>query len=288
MSRPKWNICIAILLTAVLVSSTSGADDPSQRLRFYRIERAKEVPFPEALADLRTRRIVLVGEHHSRKDHHTAQLGIIQALYEAGARPAIGLEMFRKDDQQALDEWIGGKIPESSFEKTYYENWNFDWSMYRPIFIYARENRIPMFGLNVDRNVTRQVAREGFKSLDEAQKGSLSDVTCRVDSEYLEFIRKAFGAHGHQGGNFEYFCEAQLVWDTAMAVHALEFLTVHPENTIVLLAGTGHARKGGIPRRIKEKSDLPFLVILPEASGSIEPGIIDEKDADYILLQGEK
>lgn len=288
MYGPKSILCFAIVVSAALASIAATAEGPSSGFRFYRVDQAKEVPSSEAVAHLSRQRIILVGEHHSREDHHSAQLAVIRALQEAGANPAIGLEMFRKQDQQALDDWVAGRIPESSFEKIYYDNWNFDWPLYRPIFLYAREHRIPMFGLNVDRSITRQVAREGFKSLGEDQKGSLSDVVCRVDSEYLEFIRKAFGEHGHSGRNFEYFCEAQLVWDTAMAIHALEFLGGHPDKTAVLLAGSGHARKGGIPRRIKERSDLPFLVMLPEASGSIEPGQIDEKDADYILLQEEK
>ncbi|MCK7512360.1 MAG: ChaN family lipoprotein [Desulfobacterales bacterium] len=40
------------------------------------------------------------------------------------------------------------------------------------IFEYARAQRIPMIGLNVPREITRQVARGGFQSLTEAQRGA--------------------------------------------------------------------------------------------------------------------
>ena len=53
--------------------------------------------------------------------------------------------------------------------------------------------------------------------------------------------------------NFTNFCEAQLVWDKAMAVHALGYVKKNPDRIMVLLAGTGHAWKKGIPERIKEQ-----------------------------------
>ena len=97
------------------------------------------------------------------------------------------------------------------------------------IFEYAREEQIPMIGLNVPRDITRQVSQKGFSSLSKEQRGQLSEVTCRVDKEYLDYIKKAFGGHGHGKLNFTYFCEAQLVWDSAMAINSLEYLRKNPD-----------------------------------------------------------
>ncbi len=116
-----------------------------------------------------------MGEHHSNKNHHEAQLDVIRTLKEAGIQVAIGLEMFRSDSQQALDRWIGGDIGEEKFQQIYYDNWNYPWSAYQMIFEYAREEKIPLIGLNVSRDITRQVSQQGFKSLTGAQKGKLSE-----------------------------------------------------------------------------------------------------------------
>jgi len=59
------------------------------------------------------------------------------------------------------------------------------------IFEYAREKRIPLVGLNVPRDVTRQVALEGFQSLSRKDKARIHSVTCRVDREYMDFIKRA-------------------------------------------------------------------------------------------------
>jgi uncharacterized iron-regulated protein len=141
-----------------------------------------------------------------------------------------------------------------------------------------------LIGLNVPREITRQVASRGFKSLSAEQRGKLSNIACRVDKEYMEYIKRAYGGHAHGKLNFTYFCEAQLVWDAVMAVNTLDYLKKNPTSLVVILTGTGHAQKNAIPRQIKERSDLAHAVILPEVKGFIDPQTIDKSDADYIML----
>ena len=83
--------------------------------------------------------------------------------------------------------------------------------------------------------------------------------------------------------DFGRFCEAQLVWDTAMAQNAIAYLKANPNRTMVLIAGSGHARRGGIPKQIKDRSDMLYTIILPEVPGSIEPGKVTLEDADYLF-----
>ena len=128
------------------------------------------------------------------------------------------------------------------------------------------------------------MSRGGFNSLSEEQKGKLTDVSCRVDKEYMNYIKKAFGGHAHGNINFNYFCEAQMVWDTAMAVNTLAYLKKEPNAVVVLLAGTGHVQKGAVPRQIRDRSSIPQAVILPKIEGMIDPQTVSIKDADYILL----
>jgi uncharacterized iron-regulated protein len=252
--------------------------------RLYDLQIGKEKLMSEAISELKNNRIILVGEHHTDQNHHFGQLNVIQALHEAGAQVAIGLEMFRNDSQQALDQWVAGNISEKQFEEIYYDNWTYPWSVYRMIFEYARKEKIPMLGLNVPREITRQVSREGFNSLSEEQRGKLKDVSCRVDKEYMDYIKKAFGGHAHGKINFTYFCEAQMVWDTAMAVNTLAYLKKEPDAVVVLLAGAGHVQKGAVPRQIRDRSQIPHTVILPKIEGIIDPQTISIKDADYIML----
>ena len=276
-------IFLIIISVVVIVGMQAGIQAHLDH-RLYALQNNTEILLADAISDLKKNRIILVGEHHTNQNHHMAQLNVIQSLNEAGVRVAIGIEMFRNDSQQALDRWVAGNIDAAEFQKIYYDNWNYPWSAYQMIFEYAKKEKIPMIGLNVPRDITRQVSRRGFNSLSEEQKGKLADVSCRVDKEYMDYIKKAFGGHGHGDLDFTYFCEAQLVWDSAMAIHTLEYLKKNPDKIVILLAGTGHVRKGAVPRQIRLRSEIPQAVILPRIEGMIEPQMVSIKDADYIML----
>lgn len=239
----------------------------------------------ESVEKLKEFRLILVGELHTSEDHHGMQLAVIEALHDSGVKVAIGLEMFRHDSQGDLDRWVSKDMPPEEFHKRYYDNWNYPWPAYSAIFEYARENKIPMVGLNVGREITQQVARMGFESLSEEQRGKLQDVVCIVDETYMAFIKKAFGDHSHGKLNFMHFCEAQLVWDNVMAIHALDYLESNPDAVMVLLTGIGHALKLGIPAQIKKRSDLPHAVILPETPGYISPEKMTLEDSDFLILK---
>ena len=255
-----------------------------EQYRLFDMARGKKTTLTQALSNLRKKRVILVGERHSQKSHHTAQLLIIQALHDSGVSVAIGLEMFRTRSQNALDRWVSDKISKRDFQKVYSENWNFPWSLYSKIFEYARKMKIPLVGLNVSRAITEQVARGGFQSLSKEEREKLPNVTCRVDRDYMAFIKEAYEANAHGQLNFTYFCEAQLVWDNVMAVNALKYLRANQRCSMILLTGTGHAWKKGIPEQIRQRSKLPYAVILPHLPGDIEPGTVRVEDADYVML----
>ena len=278
--KTKGLIVILAVLAIFLVAIGFRADSGN----LLRLTDGKKMSLKQALPDLAGARAVFIGELHNRKSHHAAQLEVIRALKEAGVPVAVGLEMFQKKSQQQLNKWVEGGMSESEFRPLYYRNWNLDWSLYADIFRYARKQRIPMIALNVRPEIVKQVAREGFGSLTPGQKAQLPPVTCVVDKDYKEFIRRALGAHGHGGMEFTNFCEAQLLWDSAMAVHLLDHLKDHPGCTMVVIAGRGHAWKQGIPRQVKMRSDLPVRVILPQVAGRNEADSLTPKDADYLWL----
>ena len=260
-------------------SNNASPDRP----RILRVSDRSIVTSKEILEDLASVRLVCIGELHTAESHHRAQLGVIRALHNGGRQIAVGLEMFRAEDQDQLNRWLRREIPDQVFVSVYLRNWNLPWELYSDIFLYCRDNAIPIIGLNVPNAVTRQVAQRGFSSLAEEQLQHLPPVSCNVDQVYQDFIRRALGDTHQHGGNFEYFCEAQLVWDTAMAWQALRFLKENPNHALVILAGSGHAWKRGIPEQIRRQSDITFRVILPETP-TLDRRTVRLEDTDYLLL----
>ncbi len=240
--------------------------------------------FAEIVADLRQSRAVFVGEMHGEAGHHSAQLQVIKELHEGGAEVSIGLEMFRQDGQDALDRWVRGDLEELEFGEIFLQHWS-NWHAYREIFIFAREEKIPLIGLNIPREIVSQVAREGFASLTDAQRAELPLAACNVSPEYRNFIRRALHGHSDNETDFEHFCEAQMLWDSSMAEKLEDYLQQQPQRLVVVLAGNGHSWKHGIPAQLKRRGDYRTRVLLPEVHGRIDRQHIDSDDADY-LLQG--
>lgn len=236
------------------------------------------------IEDLTQVQTVFIGEIHDQPAHHQAQLQLIKELHQAGAAISVGLEMFRQDGQAVLDKWVQGQIDEAEFSRIFLQHWS-TWDLYRDIFVFARDNKIPLVGLNIPREIVSQVARNGFSSLSKQQRKKLPIATCNVSPEYQAFIRRALGGHSDNLTVFENFCEAQMLWDVSMAKTLDDYLKIYPQRIVVVLAGNGHSWKHGIPEQLARLGDYSYRVLLPEVHGRIDLRTIGSADADY-LLQG--
>lgn len=242
-----------------------------------------EVTPTDLLRDLASVQVIFIGELHDHAGHHQAQLSILRALRKENRPLAIGLEMFRRDGQQELDRWVDGSTSPDAFLKVYRDHWSM-WEPYREIFEFARRDQVPMVGLNIPRQLSAKVARQGMAALSASERQALGDVRCVVSPEYGDFIRRSMGGHGGHGNTFLNFCEAQLLWDTVMARHLVEFLRDNPHYRVVVLAGSGHAWKFGIPRQLLEQMDVSYRVVLPEIPLRVTRNQLAPEVADYLWL----
>ncbi len=247
----------------------------------------KIITFEEMVEELKKVNIVFIGELHDNRDHHKAQLDIIRALEESGIPVSIGLEMFRIQDQHTLDDWIKGEIDTELFMQIYDDFWGLPWSLYSNIFMFSRDKRIPMVGLNVPKEISRKVMDYGFRSLSPEDLFLLPPgITCDgLNEQYIGYIKIAYHQHEWENKDFDYFCEAQLIWDKSMAWYLLDYMNEKPGRTIVVLTGIGHSWKHGIPEQVTLQSDHTFKVVLPEVPDRVNSDEITVRDADYVLLK---
>ncbi|MBI5074932.1 MAG: ChaN family lipoprotein [Nitrospirae bacterium] len=227
-----------------------------------------------------TKDIVYVGEHHDRFDHHRLQYQVIRSLYKKNNKLAIGMEMFQKPFQKALDDYISGTIDEKAFLKKseYFKRWVFDYNLYREILLFARENRIPVIALNIQKEIVTKVSKDGLQALSKEDMKDVPEDMDLADLEYRERLRTVFEKHaGSESRNFDFFYQSQVLWDESMAHNLNDFMIKNPGHQVVVLAGSGHMAFGsGIPKRAHRINRKDYSVILN--SDDIEKDI-----ADYIL-----
>ena len=223
-------------------------------------------------ARLRDTRLLLVGESHTTADFHRVQLRVLRALYEAGRKVMIGLEMFPYTEQRSLDNWRDGLLTEAGFLTLarWYEFWGYPWDYYRDIFLYARDNRIPMYGVNAPRSVVTAVREKGIDHLPDTDK---QHVPPRIDidsADHLAFFRASFdddnSMHGRMPESMlKSMQAAQATWDASMGYNSVRVLKAAPSDSIlVVLVGSGHVAYGvGIEHQAKQWFDGKITTLIP-------------------------
>ncbi len=245
--------------------------------------------FNQIVDDLEKSRVVYVGEMHTDYPSHLLQLQVIQALYRRDPSLAIGMEMFPHSSQQALDDYIDGKIEdEKEFIKAsrYFKVWGYDYRMYQDIIGYAKKHRIPLVALNIDKKITSQIFRQG--SLDNLTEEQIQKIPPQRDLDvpgYRKRLQQVHSMHNSSphGSSFDGFIQAQAIWDETMAESVVKYLTAHPDRRMVVIAGTGHVYKdSAIPKRVARR--MPGIKQRVVVSASVaDTGTEQGKQVDYLM-----
>ena len=241
----------------------------------------------ESLIDiLAESRVVFVGESHDRYDHHLNQLEIICRLHRRNPHMVIAMEFFQQPFQAHLDDFVAGRIDTEAMLRAteYYNRWRFDYRLYEPIMAFARVRGIAILALNLPAEITTEVGLGGIENLSEEERASLPGAMERSDEQYRERIRIAFEQHPEETrGDFERFFEVQLLWDEGMAERAARFLAEHPDTRLVVLAGTGHVIRSGIPARVVRRAPADAVSVVLQG-GSHDAPSLHQEDGDFMLV----
>jgi len=128
---------------------------------------------------------------------------------------------------------------------SYSANWYKPWPAYRDIFLFSREKKIRLIGLNVPAEIPANVKKQGYASLSQEEIRQLPPgISCNVDETYVEYIKRFYRVRP-SGKEFINFCEAQIIRDNAMALYTLKYLERYPNSTVIILSEWNHALEKG-------------------------------------------
>jgi len=241
----------------------------------------KTITFDQLMADLNRHQIIFVGEKHTNSAHHAIQQKIIKTVFKNTPSMRVGMEMFDRSYQEVLDLWSAGVLDEATFLRKvhWYANWRYDFSLYRDILLFIKENRIKIVALNIPAYIPARIRVGGIDNLLDTNKQYLPKEIDTSNSAHRDYVKKVFEQHQFsERVNFDDFYMAQCVWDEIMAESIAADLG---SNTIVVLAGNGHIQyKYGIPDRAARRTGASFRTLyLVPAEEEIELGI-----ADYVWV----
>ena len=221
---------------------------------------------PQMLSVAGDARIVYVGETHDNPASHRLELQVLWALSERyPGRVALGMEMFARSQQPALDLWIAGKLDEKAFLKQshWYEIWNMDFAYYRDVLNFARLRHIPVIALDAEKSLVKAVRSKTPEQLTPAERAQLPLLDL-ADPYERGLVTAIFKDHVHGGMQLDNFVLAQIVRDETMADSAARFLKspAGEDQHLLVIAGGDHVSNGfGIPRRVFRRFAASYTII---------------------------
>ena len=238
-------------------------------------ETGAAVDFERMIRDMMTSRIVHVGETHDSMPMHELQFQVIRALYARDKHLAVGLEMLPVTVQEALNKWTSGILTKDELirEIRWYVNWNFNFGYYEKIFDFAREHRLPIYALNIPREIITKIRMRGWDALSEEEKALIPGTPDVTNQDHRTLIRTVFESsdipHAMKGPGldsvFEGLYRSQSAWDEVMGANAVRGVESEGRRVVVCV-GSGHLLYNlGLNRRAYERSKMPFKTVIAVA-----------------------
>ena len=238
-------------------------------------ETGAAVGFERMIRDMMASRIVHVGETHNSLPMHEIQFQVLRALYAKDRHLAVGLEMLPVTVQEALNKWTAGLLTKDEFirEIRWYVNWNFNFGYYEKILDFAREHRLPIYALNIPREIITKIRMRGWDALSEEEKALIPGTPDVSNQDHRTLIRTVFESsdipHAMKGPGldsvFEGLYRSHSAWDEFMGANAVRAAESEGRRVVVCV-GSGHLLYNlGLNRRAFERSKLPSKTVIAVA-----------------------
>jgi len=225
-------------------------------------------PFKDYISHIPTQGFILLGEHHENLAHHQWQLNVLNAMHKKQPNMAIGLEMFPQYLQDVLDEWVNKKIDKETFiqRSQWDEIWAYDFNHYLPLFEFARDKKIPLIAINIQKALLKMSRDVGWKNIPVDHRQGITD-PAKPSKNYLRQLAVSFRRHFEPNTKidkqaFSRFVEQQLLWDRAMAQGLARNKTDYP--LIVGILGSWHIINGfGVPHQLRDLGQNNIVSFVP-------------------------
>ncbi len=269
------------LLLFIFVISLNFLDAQDFRAYQFFDKKSKTVTPEKVTADLANYDVVLIGEHHNNSINHWLEKKITEALFEKkNGQIILGAEMFERDNQQALDSYLAGKI-EGKNLKDSVRLWNNYETDYKPLLDFAKDKKLQFIATNVPRKYASQTSKQGIKTLNELpeqEKKFIAQLPIEVTLEtpgYKE-MKSLMGDHVDELKLMN-FISAQAIKDATMAESIIN--NWQAGKTFIHYNGDYHSKQyGGIYWYLKKKNPNLKIAVISVFESEKPDLILPEKD----------
>ncbi|MEQ1762252.1 MAG: ChaN family lipoprotein [Pyrinomonadaceae bacterium] len=213
--------------------------------------------------------VVFLGEFHDDSVAHALQFEIFKRAiekYAAKRRVTLALEMFERDVQTALNEYLAGQISENHFLLSS-RPWPRYKDDYRPLVELAKEKKLDVVAANAPRRYVNMVSRngrDGVNGLSPLAKTWLAPLPYEEASEaYSKKFKALMGSSAEASMGIDKILSSQSLWDATMAYSVAESLKKNKGSLVVHLNGGFHTemRLGTVEHFLKYRKNGRAVVV---------------------------
>jgi len=233
--------------------------------------------------------VVFFGEQHDDGNAHRLQRGLMEAVSRRRSDVILSLEMFERDVQGLLDDYLADKIDEPTFLKAArpWPNYNAD---YRPLVEFAKAKGWKVVAANVPRRIASATSKEGLAAVaalpDSSRRWAATDFGCAKD-DYFERFGESMGGHGPSTPEgMMRFYEAQCVKDETMAESIVRARSAGGAPLVIHMNGAFHSDyRDGTAERVGRRGVKKMLVIsaMPVPDLDVVEPKPDRKKGEWLI-----
>lgn len=260
----------------------------------YNTAEGKEVKPSEIIEAMDSVNVLFFGEEHNDSIGHALQMILFEELFETyGLNATLSMEMFDRDVQHIMDEYLSGLIKRSYFIKDA-KVWS-NYKDYEPMVEFAKEKGLSVVCANAPFryvNIASTQGIEGLMKLGDEAKKALAPLPYQMASGAYADKLNALMGHDPNDPNSKpayNMIPGQSLWDATMAYSIYETLQKNADAKILHLNGRFHTEERfGIVQRLAEfDSSVKSIVITLVGDDANYPDVkLDDYKhlGDYIIF----
>ncbi len=242
--------------------------------------------------------VIFLGEQHDDSVGHSLEFEIFKqavANYSARRKIALSMEMFERDVQVVVNEYLSGQITESQFlaSSRPWGNYKTD---YRPLLELAKEKNLTVIAANAPRRYVNMVSRGGrdtLKGLTKEAKAWLPPLPYAEPSEtYAKKFKALMGPSPEAQMGIDKILASQSLWDAGMSNSVANYLKTNKGSLVVHLNGGFHteSRLGTVEHLLKYRPKTKVLVVTVRYEDNFKTfdKAKDTDIGDFVILTDSK
>lgn len=212
---------------------------------------------------------VFLGEQHDDSVGHAIEFEIFKRAVEkfsADRKIGLSLEMFERDVQIVLNEYLSGLITEQQFLSSA-RPWGNYKTDYRPLVEFARARQLPVIAANAPRRYVNMVSRGGRDTLTKLSAEAKSWIAPlpygQPSAAYAAKFKALMGPSPEAQMGLDNILASQSLWDATMANSVAKFLKANKGALVIQLNGGFHteSRLGTVEQLLAYRPKTRVLVV---------------------------